>query len=322
MSLLYISFLASFVIGVLLCILYIPTLRKIKYGQIIRAEGPRSHYSKKGTPTMGGLFIVFSSIITFILLGIYALYLDYHYMFLIIMPFIMYASIGFIDDFLIVVRRKNEGLSPTFKMALQIIWAGVYYYVFLDKGLSTVVNFFGKSIDLKWFYGILILIMLTSTSNAVNLTDGLDGLATGLVLISLIPIIIFSYKSNKEVLYFSIMLFGSLLAFLCFNFHPAKLFMGDTGSLALGAILASFFIIIKREMLLIVIAFPFIIETLSVIIQVTYFKITRGKRIFLMTPLHHHFELKGLNEWKVNLIFWIIGIISMLIGLYLGGIWY
>lgn len=264
---------------------------------------------------MGGIVIVLSTIIVFSILNFTRLHLDIRMYFLLIMPIVMYASIGLIDDYLIVIKKSNNGLSSRFKFFLQIIWAGMYFFLFLDHGFSSEVNFFGKMINFKWFYGVLILFMLVASSNAVNLSDGLDGLATGLSIILLIFISFFAYNyKNNEVLYFSLSLIGALIAFLCFNYHPAKLFMGDTGSLALGATFANLFILLKLEILLPIVGIVFVLETISVIIQVVYFKATKGKRVFLMTPLHHHYELKGLRELEVDYLFWIIGIIGGIIG--------
>jgi phospho-N-acetylmuramoyl-pentapeptide-transferase len=231
----------------------------------------------------------------------------------------MYSIIGFIDDYLIVIKKNNQGISAKSKMFFQIIWSALYFFVFLDKGMSSNVNLFGLTINLKWGYGILILLMLVSSSNAVNLSDGLDGLASGLLVIaSLAVIVLAAYQKNNSLLIFSICLLGALFAFLCYNFNPAKVFMGNTGSLALGATLANMFILLKMEVLLIVVGFVFVLEALSVILQVSYFKLTKGKRIFKMAPLHHHFELKGYKEVEVVMLFWFLGILCATIGIILG----
>src|SRR5690554_2440509 len=315
----YLSFfLISFIITIFLLVFGIPVLRIIKFGQSIRGEGPKSHFSKAGTPTMGGVAIILSVITTFIFVSVKFKF-NKHDILLLIMPLILYSVIGFIDDYLIVVKRNNRGISARNKMFFQIIWAALYYFVFLDRGMSSEINIFNYTVDLKWGYGILILLMLVSCSNAVNLSDGLDGLASGLMVIALISIVILAiFKRNLPVLVFSICLLGALLGFLCYNFNPAKVFMGNTGSLALGATLANLFILLKMEVLLVVVGFVFVLETLSVIIQVAYFKLTKGKRIFKMAPLHHHYELKGYSEIEVNLIFWIVGVIAGVIGILLG----
>ena len=313
------TFLISFIVAILLFIFLIPLLRIIKFGQNIRDDGPSKHHKKKGTPTMGGIIIIASTIITYLFLLVSGVELDTHYTLLLIFPLLMYGSIGFIDDYLKVVKKNNKGLSSRTKMFYQIIWAGLYFYLFLDKGLSSKVDIFGIVIDLKWGYGILILLMLVGASNAVNLSDGLDGLTSGLMIISLLTVIVLSYLTNKrELLFFSLCLVGAILAFFCYNFNPAKVFMGDTGSLALGASLANLFILLKMEVLLIVVGFVFVLEALSDIVQVLYFKLTKGKRVFLMAPIHHHFELKGMNEWEVDALFWSIAIICGIVGIILG----
>lgn len=312
-------FLLSFIICIILFIFSIPLLRIIKFGQSVRSDGPKSHLSKSGTPTMGGIIIVIGTVVSFLYLANYKFNFDIHIIFLLIMPLVMYGIIGFVDDYLIVIKKNNKGISSKAKLILQTIWALLYFIVFLDRGLSSEVNFFGLIIDLKWGYSILILLMLVSSSNAVNLSDGLDGLASGLFIICISCVIILSYfRADKPVLIFSISILGAVFAFLCFNFNPAKLFMGNTGSLALGATLANLFILLKMEILLLIIGFVFVLETLSVIIQVSYFKITKGKRIFKMAPLHHHYELKGLKELEVDFLFWFIGIICGAIGIIIG----
>lgn len=309
------TFLFTFVLSIVLFIFFIPVLRIVKFGQSIRTDGPAKHLKKSGTPTMGGLIIILGTTISFIYLSITEIKVSNHDLLLLLIPIMMYGLIGFIDDYLIVVKKNNKGLSAKTKLFFQIIWAGIYFYLFLDKGMSSKINCFGLIIDLKWGYGILILLMLVASSNAVNLSDGLDGLASGLMIIGLSAVIILAYyQKNHPVLIFSLCLLAAILAFLCYNFNPAKVFMGNTGSLALGATLANLFILLKMEILLIIVGFVFAVEALSVIIQVTYFKITKGKRIFRMAPIHHHYELIGLNEWEVDALFWLIGIIFAIIG--------
>lgn len=313
------TFLISFILSLFLLIFSIPLLRIIKFGQSIRGDGPKSHYVKSGTPTMGGIAIILGTIITFLFILNTKISISKHDILLLIMPLIMYSIIGFIDDYLIVIKKNNQGISAKSKMFFQIIWSALYFFVFLDKGMSSNVNLFGLTINLKWGYGILILLMLVSSSNAVNLSDGLDGLASGLLVIaSLAVIVLAAYQKNNSLLIFSICLLGALFAFLCYNFNPAKVFMGNTGSLALGATLANMFILLKMEVLLIVVGFVFVLEALSVILQVSYFKLTKGKRIFKMAPLHHHFELKGYKEVEVVMLFWFLGILCATIGIILG----
>lgn len=313
MNLYFRLFLFSFILTIFLLILLIPFLKIIKYGQSIRQEGPKTHFKKAGTPTMGGIAIGLAVLIVFIYTSTI---LQIQYFWLYLIPFGLYLSIGFIDDYLIVVKKNNKGLSVKSKLYLQIIGAAIYYYFLRLYHFDTTISFFKWHIDLKWGYGLLILLMFVATTNAVNISDGLDGLASGLTIIALVAIGIIAYKfDNASVLSFIVILGASLMAFLCYNANPAKVFMGNTGALLLGAIIANLMILLKLELYLIFIAFVFVIETLSVIIQVTYFKITKGKRIFLMTPIHHHFELKGYSEWQVDLIFWFMAIIAAIITL-------
>jgi phospho-N-acetylmuramoyl-pentapeptide-transferase len=312
------AFLYSFILGIFLFIFLIPWLRRIRFGQSIREEGPKEHQKKAGTPTMGGIVIILATALCFLYLQTKENF-DKHYTLLLLMPLLLYGALGLIDDYLIVIKKNNQGLSIKTKLLFQIVWAAVYFFVFLNRGLSSVVNLFGWKVDLKWGYGILILLMLVSASNAVNFSDGLDGLAGGLVVIALSFVILLG-KSNsrKEIIIFSLCLLGAVLSFLCYNFHPAKIFMGDTGSLALGASLANLFILLKMEVLFLVIGFVFVLEAISDVLQILYFKITRGKRLFLMAPLHHHYEIKGYRETDIISLFWLIAIICGIIGLLLG----
>lgn len=304
-------FLFSFILTIFLLVICIPILKVIKYGQSIRQEGPKSHYKKAGTPTMGGIVIGISVLAVFI----YASRIvKIQYFYLYIIPFCLYLLIGFIDDYLIVVKKNNKGLSVKSKLIMQIIGAALYYYFFKQYQLDETIYFFNLKFNLKWGYGILILLMFVATTNAVNISDGIDGLASGLTIITLVAIGIIAYNfKNFSVLTFIVILTASLMAFLCYNANPAKVFMGNTGSLLLGAVLANLMILLKLELYLILIALVFVIETLSVIIQVVYFKISKGKRIFLMSPIHHHFELKGYSEWQVDLIFWFMAALSAII---------
>lgn len=306
-------FLLAFILTIVLLIIFIPLFRKLKYGQSIRTDGPKAHLSKAGTPTMGGLAIGVAVIISFL---VTSSFINIPYLALFLIPFILYMGIGFIDDYLIITKKNNKGISGRTKIILQIIGAAAYYFVFLSYSLSTKISFFKYTIDLKWGYGLLILLMFVATSNAVNLSDGIDGLASGLTIICLSAIAIIAYFFKEEAVFmFAIITIASLMAFLCYNLNPAKVFMGNTGSVLLGATIANLMILLKLELFLILIAFVFVIEALSVIIQVLYFKFTKGKRIFLMAPIHHHFELKGYSEWQIDIIFWFMAIISAIITL-------
>jgi len=265
---------------------------------------------------MGGIIFVLSSMITLLCL-IFFKKADFNENILIlIVTFLGYFMIGFIDDFLIVLRHNNKGLSENAKLLLQIIISIIFFYLFMKGGNEPLLWI--HSLKIKWdigfFYGFLILFILVATSNAVNLTDGLDGLATGLCIIAFFAMGIISLGADWLLGYETISLFcfiivGSLLGFLFFNASPAKVFMGDTGSLALGGLLGALSIITRHELLLVVLGIVFVLETISVILQRFYFKKTR-KRLFPMTPLHHSFEKKGFDERTIVKIFWTVGLIG------------
>ena len=309
-------FIISFIFSTLLIFIFSKILNKVSFGQSIRKLGPKKHFIKEGTPNIGGVFII---IITTIITLIFGISLkEYKITFMLIMPIISYGVLGFLDDYKKSKERKNDGLTPKTKMIFQILWAVIYFFIFLDD-YNTIINVFGLEINLYWIYGLFILLCFVSTSNAFNLCDGIDGLAGGIAIIILFGLLHIS--NNKMISIFIVSLIGSILAFLVFNFHPAKIFMGDSGSLALGVTIANLCILLKVEILLLIFGFLMIIETLSVIIQVLYYKKT-NKRVFLMTPIHHHFELKGYKEPKITIIFWIFQIIFVIIGIHLYEIYY
>lgn len=321
LKIIYFAMSVSLVLSIIIIPLIIPYMKRLKYGQSIRDEGPKSHQSKSGTPTMGG--IVFS-VVTFItVVCFYSFYnrgliqLNINTWILILVPLFGYALIGFIDDYLIIVLKNNQGLRPKVKFLLQILIAGIFFYLYVVQEYSTVIYFTKKiSIDLKWFYGILIFFMLVGGTNSVNLTDGLDGLAAGLSSFTIATYTFIAYINKQyDVMLFGAAILGSILGFLIFNSHPAKIFMGDTGSLTLGAAIATMAILTKWELLLMLVGGVFVLETLSDILQVFYFKKTKGKRLFKMAPLHHHFELSGYKESTVVLIFYLLGFIFNLIGI-------
>lgn len=317
MQIFIVALVISLVVSLGIYPLVIPFLHKIKFGQSIRQDGPKSHLKKTGTPTMGGFVFVLVPIIVLAILMPQAL-LDTKIQ-IVIISYVGYSLIGFIDDFLIVVKKNNDGLSPSAKFLLQLILAVIIFFMYRNvSSMGILIPFTHVEIDLGWFYFALILIMFTAESNAVNLTDGLDGLSSGCVLIALAPFILFSILQGEYGLgVFLMAVFGSLLAYLKNNFFPAKIFMGDTGSLALGGLLAAVAMVLKQEILLVVIGGIFVLEVLSVIIQVTSFKLT-GKRVFRMAPLHHHFELGGMNEKQVVLMFWCIEAVFAIVGYLMG----
>ncbi|SET30356.1 Phospho-N-acetylmuramoyl-pentapeptide-transferase [Oceanobacillus limi] len=311
----------SFLITVLLSPIFIPFLRRLKFGQSIREEGPKSHKKKTGTPTMGGIMIVISVIITSVIVvnKSNATSIGYE-LYLLLFVLVGYGLLGFLDDFIKVAMKRNLGLTSKQKMLGQIVIALVFYFILRDQGFPTYIQIPGTNIqwELGWFYALLIIFMLVGASNAVNLTDGLDGLLAGTAAIAFGAFGVLAWYGfpQNEVAIFSLAVVGALLGFLVFNAHPAKVFMGDTGSLALGGAIAAIAILTKMEILLVIIGGVFVIETLSVIIQVISFK-TTGKRVFKMSPLHHHYELLGWSEWRVVTTFWLIGIIFAALGIYI-----
>ena len=298
--------------------LAIPALHKLKFGQSIREEGPKSHMVKTGTPTMGGLVFIAASIMA-TLIVIPQSFREIN-LIVVILAYVGYSVIGFIDDFLIVVKKNNKGLLPRYKFFMQSVLAVIFYLFYKDVNDSTIIiPFIGKSLELGWFYMVLVFFMFTGTSNAVNLSDGLDGLSSGLVILATIPFVYFCVRSNNiSIAIFLCAVIGSLIGYLRFNLHPAKIFMGDTGSLALGGLLAAVAMVTKEELALVLIGGVFVLEALSVIIQVAYFKATHGKRIFRMSPIHHHFELGGMPETKVVYMFWSWGAVLSLLGILMG----
>ena len=307
-----------------LTVLMLPRLIKylhvLKFGQAIREEGPQSHMHKKGTPTMGGISFIIAIVISLIV----AMFLDssnIQYYILFIYTTISFSIIGYIDDMLIVVKKKNDGLAPRKKLMLQILFSVIFYILvtFIYKDVNYIhIPVFDYNLNISYFYIIFLVFWQTGFSNAVNLTDGLDGLATSVTIITTSTFALLAYKENNfPVLVFCLTIVGALLGFLKFNRNPAKIFMGDTGSLALGGILAAISVILHKEIAFLFIGLVYILETLSVIIQVAYFKKT-GKRIFKMSPLHHHFELSGYGEVKTVYIFVTIAVISSAIGYIIG----
>lgn len=288
----------------------IPELHKLKFGQSIREEGPKSHQQKSGTPTMGGLMIILAIAISVVIICPLTLELR-----LALVIMLGHFLLGFLDDYIKVVKKHNLGLRAWQKLLGQIIIAALTA-VYAGLPTDLWLPFLGN-IDIGAGFYALLFFILVGTSNAVNLTDGLDGLASGTVAVaSLVYMVICLLLDKLELAVFCAAMVGACLGFLKYNKHPAKIFMGDTGSLALGGALAAVGILTHTEVLLLPIGIIFVCEAMSVIIQVTSFK-TRGKRVFLMSPIHHHFELKGWPEEKVVHRFWLGGLIGGLVGLLL-----
>lgn len=314
----------SFILSIILGFLIIPFLKKKKLDQILNRYLEEAHKKKNGTPTIGGIiFIIPTILIILFLLILNIIELNYS-LIIVIFTFLSYSLIGFIDDYLIVIKNNNKGLSESSKFVLQLFVAVIFFYLFMKSGNEPLlwIHTINLRLDIGWLYGLFILFVLVASSNAVNLTDGLDGLAGGLSIIAFLTFGIIAYDTGwldgyESVALFCFALVGSILGFLVFNSNPAKIFMGDTGSLALGATLGSIAIITRHELLLVLIGIVFVIETLSCIIQRTYYKFTK-KRIFLMTPIHHSFEKKGWKEHDIVKLFWIIGLIASLLALTFG----
>ena len=305
-----IGFLTSVVLGLIM----IPLLKKMNVGQRISIFVGNSHKKKEGTPTMGGLiFIIATFITTFILLVTNNLRI-------ILLVFFGYAFIGFLDDYLSLKHHANEGLTAFQKLFLQLIIAVGFFYMYISNGGQTalIVSTLGIHIEMGWLYGIFLLFVLVGSSNAVNLTDGLDGLAGGLSAIAFIAFSLISLVVGyEEIGIFTFVLTGAVMGFLIYNTYPAKVFMGDTGSLALGAVMGAVAIITHREVTLLVVASVFVIETLSVILQVIWVRLFH-KKLFLMTPLHHHFEKLGWKESDIVKLFWVVGLILTMAGIFFG----
>lgn len=304
----------AFILTVILSLVMLPWLRKQKIGQVVREDGPKSHLKKTGTPTMGGLVIL---VVVTAILAIYSF--RYTQLILPLVVLVGFGVIGFVDDYKKLVLKNTDGLKPMqkiiFLLAVSILFVILYVLVF-NFGTDTIIPGIHKGIELSMtLFVLLSIFILIGTSNAVNLTDGLDGLVSGVAVIILMFFSIIAYKQdNTEMLILGLTTIGSTFGFLLFNKYPAKIFMGDTGSLALGGIIAVMAIILKMPIYLGIVAIIPVIETLSVASQIIYFKLTKGKRLLKMAPLHHHFELSGMKEIKVVGIFWTVTLIACIIG--------
>ncbi|MFC6038242.1 phospho-N-acetylmuramoyl-pentapeptide-transferase [Paenisporosarcina macmurdoensis] len=295
----------GFLLTVLLTPIFIPALQRMKFGQSIREEGPQSHMKKAGTPTMGGLVFIVSIVMTTLGVAFYLEMLTTQTIVLVLV-FVGFGVIGFLDDFIKVVLKRNLGLTSLQKVIGQIIIAVASFFLLSQGPFETTISvpFTNWSVDLGIAYVAFMIFWLVGFSNAVNLTDGLDGLVSGTASIAFTTFGVLALVYQQlDIAIFAFAVTGALLGFLIFNANPAKVFMGDTGSLALGGALAMVSILVKQELLLVIVGIIFVIETLSVIIQVISFK-TTGKRVFKMSPIHHHFELSGWSEWKVVVVFW------------------
>ena len=320
------ALMVSFIISVVFGLCVIPLLRKLKAGQRVSVFLSKLHSKKNGVPTMGGIIFIIPTIVSFILLIIFGKLQYSNSLLIILFVFVSYAILGFIDDYLIIKRNNNEGLTQFQKLFGQTLIALVFFIILMRSGRepNLIIHSLGININMGWFYGVFLLFILVACSNAVNLTDGLDGLAGGLSVIAFFAFGIISFGStwvpaNEEIGIFCFILVGALLGFLIFNSYPAKVIMGDTGSLSLGATLAAVAIITSHEISLGVVAGVFVVETLSVIIQVASYKMFH-KRVFLMSPLHHHFEKLGWSETDIVRMFYVFGMLLGM-GAVIYGVW-
>lgn len=304
----------AFIVCALIGPILIPYLHKLKFGQSIRECGPASHMKKSGTPTMGGLMML-AALVLALLWGSFT-----PHIIIALVLTLGHALIGFLDDYIKVVMKRNLGLTAKQKFLLQFILAGAYVY-FAETHLQNTslwIPLVNMNLDFGWAYYALAFILLVGTTNAVNLTDGLDGLVSFVSIpVTLAFAFIAFMQGMLDVSGFALGLTGACLGFLLFNRHPAQVFMGDTGSLALGGGIAALALLTHTELLLVIIGGVYVAEAMSVIIQVTYFRLTGGKRIFRMSPLHHHYELGGWNEVKVVRVFTFVSFLLSAVGLWL-----
>ncbi len=305
--------LISFFINIVLCPFLIPFLTKLKFGQHVRNDGPQSHLAKTGTPTMGGIMILLS----FLMTSVFFLR-DNPDAMIVVFVTVGFGVIGFFDDYIKVVKKRSLGLRAYQKIIAQLIITSVFAFYLYHNGTFDTTIFIpfthNATLDLGVLYFPILFFIMIGTVNSVNLTDGLDGLASGVTVLVTTFFMFVCWAVGSGVLPIGGAAVGSLLGFLLFNSHPARVFMGDTGSLALGGFIAAVAIILKMPLLLAIVGFAYVAEALSVIIQVGYFKLTKGKRFFKMAPLHHHFELSGHSETKVVTLFYITTAILCLIG--------
>lgn len=315
----------GFIIAVIFGLIAIPLLRKLAK-QKVSTYLEKKHYDKDGTPTMGGIIFIIPTIVATIILLFMGKIRISPNLLIVMFVFLSYAFLGFIDDFLIIKRKNNVGLTEFQKLAGQLLIALIFFAIYMHGGAEPVLDAYtlGFKIDMGWFYGIFLLFVLVASSNAVNITDGLDGLAGGLSVMAFLAFALISWNSGaiagtEDIAIFCFVLVGSLLGFLVYNTHPAKVFMGDTGSLSLGATLASVAIISKHEITFIVVAGVFIFETVVCLIQIismVYFH----KKVFLMTPFHHHLEKLGWDERDIVKLFWVIGLLLSMSAI-IFGVW-
>lgn len=316
----------GFVLSLVAAVILIPLLKKLHVGQSVSKLINERHLKKDGTPTIGGLIFIIPTILIMLILYLRESIEFDSNLIILIFVFLAYGALGFIDDFLKVKYHNNNGLSIGVKFLLQTIIAVVFYIIYRNNGgdSNLVISSLGINISLGWAFGLFILLVLVGTTNAVNISDGLDGLAGGLSVVAIMAYGVIAWGSKwisgyQEIAIFSFVLCGAILGFLVFNTHPAKVFMGDTGSLALGGALATIAILTKHELSLILIGGVFVVETLSSAIQIIAIR-KFHKKVFLKAPLHHHFEELGWEETDIVKLFWVVGLFLAMIGI-IYGVW-
>jgi phospho-N-acetylmuramoyl-pentapeptide-transferase len=305
----------SFLLAVLMGPISIPVLRRMKFGQQVRDDGPQAHLKKMGTPTMGGIIILVALSIAFVRFTDITTYETYF----LLVGSLGFGFIGFLDDFIKIKFKRSLGLTAKQKLFGQLIVSLIAVWLLVQMGQDTTIAVPATTIsfDLGWLYYVLVVVIFWAATNAVNITDGLDGLLAGTSASTFAAFAVIAMMNTEvEAGFFSAAMIGAVLGFLVFNAHPAKVFMGDTGSLGIGGGLAAVAILTKAELLLVIIGGVYVIEMLSVIIQVVSFK-TRGKRIFKMAPIHHHFELVGWSEWRVVITLWIAAFVCAGLGIFI-----
>lgn len=305
--------LISFGISAVACPVLIPFLKKIKFGQQVREDGPQAHLKKQGTPTMGGIAFLFSVMLTSLFFM-----KSYPQIIPILFMTVGFGFVGFLDDYIKVVRKHSEGLNPKQKMAAQFVITAIFcFYMMKYSGGGTVIHipFLHTDWDMGWLYIPMVFLVVLGTDNGVNFTDGLDGLCTSVTIIVATFFTVVAMTTVSGIVPITGAVVGALLGFLLFNVYPAQVFMGDTGSLALGGFVASTALVLQNPLIILLVGFIYLIEVISVMIQVVYFKKTHGKRFFRMAPIHHHFELGGWSETRVVAVFSITTAILCMIAL-------
>ncbi|WP_025692141.1 phospho-N-acetylmuramoyl-pentapeptide-transferase [Paenibacillus zanthoxyli] len=314
-QLLLLTIAVSFILAVIAAPLLIPLLRRMKFGQQVRDDGPQSHLKKAGTPTMGGVIIILAFTLSYLKFSV--VNTDFY---VLLVATLGYGLIGFLDDYIKIVFKRSLGLTPRQKLLGQLVVGAAMCGLLISAGHSTAISIPGTAVSFDWtgwFYYPFIVIMMMAITNAVNFTDGVDGLLSGTAAIALAAYAVVAMQATSIAAgVCAAAMIGAVLGFLVFNAHPAKVFMGDTGSLGIGGAIGAIAIVTKSELLFVVIGGVFVIEMLSVVLQVASFK-TRGKRIFRMSPIHHHFELGGWSEWRVVITFWAVSIVLAGLGLYM-----